>query len=65
MLGGSILIEQIFAIPGLGPIAVSATAMSDIPMIMGLVLITAMIVITMNLIVDLLSAALNPKVRLS
>ncbi len=65
MIGGSILIEQIFAIPGLGPIAVSATAMSDIPMIMGLVLITAMIVIAMNLIVDLLSAALNPKVRLS
>jgi peptide/nickel transport system permease protein len=39
--------------------------MSDIPTIMGLVMITAMIVIVMNLIVDLLSAALNPKVRLS
>lgn len=65
MLGGAILIEQIFAIPGLGPFAVSSTAMSDIPAIMGLVLATAMIVIIMNLIVDLLSAALNPKVRLS
>jgi len=65
MIGGSILIEQIFAIPGLGPVAVSSTAMSDIPTIMGLVVITAMIVIAMNLIVDLLSAALNPKVRLS
>ncbi len=65
MIGGSILIEQIFAIPGLGPVAVSSTAMSDIPTIMGLVMITAMIVIVMNLIVDLLSAALNPKVRLS
>lgn len=65
MIGGSILVEQIFAIPGLGPYAVSATAMSDIPSIMGLVVVTAMIVIAMNLIVDLLSAALNPKVRLS
>jgi len=65
MIGGAILIEQIFAIPGLGPFAVSSTAMSDIPSIMGLVVATAMIVIVMNLIVDLLSAALNPKVRLS
>ena len=65
MIGGAILIEQIFAIPGLGPFAVSATSMSDIPSIMGLVVVTALIVIVMNLIVDLLSAALNPKVRLS
>lgn len=65
MIGGAILVEQIFAIPGLGPFAVTSTAMSDIPSIMGLVVATAMIVIAMNLIVDLLSAALNPKVRLS
>lgn len=65
MIGGAILVEQIFAIPGLGPFAVSSTAMSDIPSIMGLVVATAMIVIVMNLIIDLLSAALNPKVRLS
>ena len=65
MLGGAILVEQIFAIPGLGPYAVSATALSDIPAIMGLVVVTALIVIVMNLIVELVSAALNPKVRLS
>lgn len=65
MLGGAILVEQIFAIPGLGPYAVSATAMSDIPAIMGLVTVTALIVIIMNLLVELTSAALNPKVRLS
>lgn len=65
MVGGAILVEQIFAIPGLGPFAVSSTAMSDIPSIMGLVVATALLVIVMNLIIDLLSAALNPKVRLS
>jgi peptide/nickel transport system permease protein len=65
MLGGSVLIEQIFAIPGLGPYAVSSTAVSDIPAIMGLVIATALIVIVVNLVIDLLSAALNPKVRLS
>lgn len=65
MLGGAILIEQIFAIPGLGPYAVGATSMSDIPAVMGLVVVTALVVIVVNLIIDLLSAALNPKVRLS
>lgn len=65
MLGGAILVEQIFAIPGLGPFAVGATALSDIPSIMGLVVVTALVVIVVNLIVDLLTAALNPKVRLS
>lgn len=64
MLGGAILVEQIFAIPGLGPYAVLATAKSDIPAIMGLVTVTALIVIVMNLFVELTSAALNPKVRL-
>ena len=65
MLGGAVLVEQIFAIPGLGPLAVSSTSLSDIPVIMGIVIATALVVIVMNLIVDLLSAALNPKVRLS
>jgi peptide/nickel transport system permease protein len=65
MLGGAILVEQIFAIPGLGPYAVSATSLGDIPAVMGLVVVTALIVIVMNLLVELISAALNPKVRLS
>lgn len=65
MLGGAILVEQIFAIPGLGPYAVGATSFSDIPAVMGLVFVTALVVIVVNLVIDLLSAALNPKVRLS
>jgi peptide/nickel transport system permease protein len=39
--------------------------MSDIPAVMGLVVVTALVVIVVNLVIDLLSAALNPKVRLS
>ena len=64
MMGGAILIEQIFAIPGLGPFAVTSASLSDIPSLMGLVVVTALVVIVINLLVDLLSAALNPKVRL-
>jgi len=65
LLGGAVLVEQIFAIPGLGPYAVQSTALSDVPAIMGLVVVTGLIVIIVNLIIDLISAALNPKVRLA
>lgn len=65
MMGGAVIIEQIFAIPGLGQFAVQATHSTDIPAIMGLVIVTALIVVVVNLIIDLLSAALNPKVRLA
>ena len=65
MLGGTIIIEQIFAIPGMGTMAVAATAQKDLPAVMGIVSTTAVIVIVVNLVIDLISAALNPKVRLS
>ncbi|MEN9748550.1 MAG: hypothetical protein RLZZ603_1242 [Actinomycetota bacterium] len=65
MMGGAVIVEAIFAIPGLGPFATMATKASDIPAVMGLVVVTALIVIVVNLVIDLLTAALNPKVRLS
>jgi peptide/nickel transport system permease protein len=65
LLGGAVIIEQVFAIPGLGQLAVSSTVKADIPMVMGLVLATAIIVVIVNLLIDLAQAALNPKVRLS
>jgi peptide/nickel transport system permease protein len=65
MLGGAVIVEKIFNIPGLGPYAVAATGMSDIPAVMGLVVVTAVVVIVVNLVIDLLTASLNPKVRLS
>jgi peptide/nickel transport system permease protein len=64
LLGGAVIVEQIFAIPGLGGIAVGATAQRDIPLVMGLVLVMAVIVVLLNLLVDLLQGWLNPKVRL-
>jgi peptide/nickel transport system permease protein len=63
LLGGAVIVEQIFAIPGLGQVAVGATGQGDIPLVMGLVLSTAVIVVVLNLIVDLLQGWLNPKVR--
>jgi peptide/nickel transport system permease protein len=65
LLSGAVIVEQIFAIPGLGQIIVGATAQGDIPLVMGVVLVLAVIVVILNLVVDLLQGWLNPKVRLS
>jgi len=63
MLGGTVIIEHIFALPGMGDLAVNATTSSDTPLIMGIVVFTVIIVIIVNLVVDLLNGWLNPKVR--
>lgn len=65
LFGGAVIIEQIFAIPGLGQVSVGATGQGDVPLVMGLVLVTALVVVAVNLVVDLLQGFLNPKVRLS
>lgn len=65
LLGGAVIIEQIFALPGIGQLAVQATTSGDIPIVMGVVIATAIIVVIVNLLIDLAQAALNPKVRLA
>ncbi|MGX5682847.1 ABC transporter permease [Schumannella luteola] len=65
LLSGAVIVEQIFALPGLGQMAVQATSSADIPIVMGLVTVMAVIVVIVNLAIDLAQAALNPKVRLS
>lgn len=65
LLSGAVIVEQVFALPGMGQLTVSATAAGDIPVVMGVVMAFAVIVIIVNLAIDLAQAALNPKVRLS
>ena len=65
LLGGAVIVEQVFAIPGMGQLTVKATTQGDIPAVMGLVIVFAIIVVIVNLLIDLAQAALNPKVRLS
>ncbi|WP_341994702.1 ABC transporter permease [Microbacterium sp. LWH7-1.2] len=65
LLGGAVIVEQIFAIPGIGELTVRATTVGDIPVVMGVVIAFAIIVVIVNLLIDLAQAALNPKVRLS
>ncbi|MEV6171559.1 ABC transporter permease [Streptomyces sp. NPDC051954] len=65
LLGGAVIVEQLFALPGIGQLAVTATGTGDLPLIMGLVVMTAVIVVIVNLAVDLVLCWLNPKVRLT
>ena len=65
LLGGAVFIEQIFALPGIGQILASATTQGDIPLVMGVVIVTTLIVVIVNLLIDLAVAFLNPKARLS
>jgi peptide/nickel transport system permease protein len=63
MLGGTVIIEQIFALPGMGFLAVQSTFLGDTPVVMGVVVYTVIVVIVVNLLVDLANGWLNPKVR--
>lgn len=65
LLGGAVIIEQVFAIPGLGPIATVSTAQGDVPLVMGLVVVTAAIVVVVNVLIEILHGFLNPKARIS
>lgn len=65
LLGGTVIIESIFSIPGLGTYIVSAISGRDLPVIQGTVLMMAVIFVVLNLLVDILYAVVNPKVRLT
>ena len=62
MLGGSVVIESVFSVPGLGRLAQEAVAQRDTPLLLGIILISAVLVIVINLLVDIAYAALDPRV---
>ena len=63
LLGGAILTESVFNIPGIGRLAYDAIVRGDLPIIQGTVLFGAFFIVIMNLIVDILYAFLDPRVR--
>jgi peptide/nickel transport system permease protein len=65
LLGGAIIIEQVFALPGIGRMSVLSVTTSDLPLITGTVMVAAFFIIVANLAVDLLYAVIDPRVRLA
>ena len=63
MLGGLVVIETIFALPGMGRLALNAVLLRDYPVLQGTVMVMAIIFVTANLIVDLSYAVIDPRIR--
>jgi peptide/nickel transport system permease protein len=63
LLGGALVVEQVFAINGLGTLAIGAVRQQDIPMIQGIVLVMVALVVIVQLATDVVYGLLNPKAR--
>lgn len=65
LLGGMVIVEQIFNWPGLSSLLLSGVLSRDYPVVQGVVLIIAVLTIVINVVVDILYAVLDPRIRLS
>ncbi len=65
LLGGAILTETVFKLPGLGRLAIGAVLEYDLPIIVGTTILAAAIVVIINLVVDILYAYIDPRVRIA
>lgn len=63
LLGGAVAVEAVFALPGMGTLAVNSITQGDYPILLGTVMVSVLIVVLVNMAVDLSYALLNPKVR--
>lgn len=63
IIGGSVLVEQVFSYPGLGQAAVAAGLGSDMPLLLGISVITSALVFAGNLLADLLYGVIDPRIR--
>ena len=64
LMGGAIVTEVVFGLPGLGREAVLAITNQDLPVIMGITILSAVLVVAANLLVDLVHALIDPRIRL-
>lgn len=63
MMGGVIVIEQVFSIPGLGMLVISSIQKKDVPLVVGSIIVIAMIFLIITIIMDLLYALVDPRVK--
>jgi peptide/nickel transport system permease protein len=65
LLGGVVVVEVVFGLGGLGQVSVQAVYQDNLPVIIGFVIVAAVFVVLANIVVDLLYAALDPRVRVT
>jgi peptide/nickel transport system permease protein len=63
LLGGTLVIEKVFAINGMGALLFSSISTRDFPVVQGITLVSALGVVVISLVTDLLVAALDPRIR--
>jgi ABC-type dipeptide/oligopeptide/nickel transport system permease component len=63
LLAGSIIVETVYQLPGLGTLGIKAVKSIDFPLVQGVVFVISSVIVTINLIVDLLYGALDPRIR--
>ena len=65
MLGGSLIVEQVFGLNGFGSLAIDSVRMQNIPMMQGIVIMGTLVIVCVNIAVDVAYGFVNPKVRAS
>jgi peptide/nickel transport system permease protein len=64
LLGGSVVIETVFGWPGIGRLAFEAVFKRDVPLVMGVLLFSSVLVLSVSLVIDLLYTRLDPRITL-
>lgn len=65
LLGGTVIVEQIFSIPGIGPYMLRAITTYDMPVVQGVTLVFVLTQVTLSLVIDVVYGFLNPKIRVN
>ena len=65
LLGGAVVVEEIFSVPGVGRLLLNAIVQRDYALVQGAVLVIAILFVVLNIMVDLLYGYLDPRIRLA
>ena len=65
LIGGAVITETVFSLPGVGYQSIRAIKNQDLPLILGVVLVAAAAIVVANIVVDILYAVLDPRVKLT
>jgi peptide/nickel transport system permease protein len=64
ILGGSIVIEQVFTLPGVGRLLINAISVRDLPLVQGMVLYISLVIVVTNFLIDIVYTLIDPRIKL-